>query len=299
MYIPAVSQLEPWLLWWLRNARCNFKATTSVGYYNRISKLDLKDTHIENIMSNNEDMNALLEPLEKLLKFSTENWNKTTWLQDSHGGGLLKSPANLRGRGKFLPVSADICQTKWDTFSRTPPNLDIVYSCLAVMTTLEVMQKEIVLTAQNQVKYYTFKYNTSFSIPSRKILSTCYDATSHLKCYICPTHNIWEIFTCTQRALSCDTEGGATWNHTCSECLPGKIALDTIYKKVQFRGPNLLLLKAMAKLPPSAATTDPSGDPQKKQQWGSVIAFAAEAQQHGGNTCSRWPTVIHTAVANA
>lgn len=56
------------------------------------------------------------------------------------------------------------------------------------------------------------------------------------------------------------------WNHTFSECLPGKIALDTIYKKVQFRGPNLLPLKAMAKLPPSAATAYPSGDAQKKQQ---------------------------------
>lgn len=67
------------------------------------------------------------------------------------------------------------------------------------------------------------------------------------------------------------------WNHTCSECLPGKIALDAIYKNVQFRGPNLLLLKAMANFPLSTATFDPSGHPQKKQQRGSVIVLAAEA----------------------
>lgn len=67
------------------------------------------------------------------------------------------------------------------------------------------------------------------------------------------------------------------WNHTCSECLPGKIALDAIYKNVQFIGPNLLLLKAMANFPLSTATFDPSGHPQKKQQRGSVIVLAAEA----------------------
>jgi len=44
-----------------------------VGYYDRISKPDLKDTQIKNIMAKNEDMNALLEPLEKWLKFSAEN----------------------------------------------------------------------------------------------------------------------------------------------------------------------------------------------------------------------------------
>lgn len=90
-------------------------------------------------------------------------------------------------------------------------------------------------------------------------------------------HTTSGIFTCTWRALSCNTVGGAMWNHTCSECLPGKIALDAIYKNVQFRGPNLLLLKAMANFPLSTATFDPSGHPQKKQQRGSVIVLAAEA----------------------
>lgn len=90
-------------------------------------------------------------------------------------------------------------------------------------------------------------------------------------------HTTSGIFTCTWRAPSCNTVGGAMWNHTCSECLPGKIALDAIYKNVQFRGPNLLLLKAMANFPLSAATFDPSGDPQKKQQWGSAVVLAAEA----------------------
>lgn len=42
-----------------------------------VSKLDLKGTHIKNITVNYEDM---LGPLEKFLKFSIENRNKTTWL---------------------------------------------------------------------------------------------------------------------------------------------------------------------------------------------------------------------------
>jgi len=66
-------------------------------------------------------------------------------------------------------------------------NLDVVYYCLAVMTTLEVKQKEIVLHSTKPsevdgIATYSFKYSTSFSIPSRKILSTCYDVTTHLKC---------------------------------------------------------------------------------------------------------------------
>lgn len=40
----------------------------------RISKLDLKDTHIKNITANYEDMNVFLRTLKKLLRFLTENY---------------------------------------------------------------------------------------------------------------------------------------------------------------------------------------------------------------------------------
>lgn len=66
---------------------------------------------------------------------------------------MLKSPATLRSREKFFPISVDICQTKCDTFLWAMPNLDVVYSCFTVTTTLEVTQKEIFLTAQDQVKW--------------------------------------------------------------------------------------------------------------------------------------------------
>lgn len=120
-----------------------------------MSKLDLKDTHIKSITA--KDITHCLSHWrnhpnsQHITKIKLPGFG-TAEYQDSFGGGLLKSPANLRGRGKFFPVSVDICQTKWGTFSWTLPNLDVAYSCLAVMTTLEVTQKEIVLTGQNQMK---------------------------------------------------------------------------------------------------------------------------------------------------
>lgn len=158
MYIPAPSKLEPWQLWWLRNTRCNFKATTLVGCYDRMSKLDLKDTRIKSITANDEDITHCLSHWRNHPNPQHRTKIKLPGFgagerQDSLVGGLLKFPANLRGTGKFFPVSVDICQTKWGTFSWTLPNLDVVYSCLAVMTTLEVTQKEIVLTGQKQVKW--------------------------------------------------------------------------------------------------------------------------------------------------
>lgn len=193
MYISALSQLEPWLLWWLRNARCNFKATTSVGYYDRISKLLLKDTHIKNITANDEDMNTLLKPLEKLLKFPTENWNKTTWLQcwrmisGFPWKRLAEVPSQPKGQWKNLShLSGHLSNKMWYILKDSAK-----FRCCVLLPGYHehsgghVKRNSSHSTKPSEadcIATYSFKYNTSFSIPSRKILSTCYDATSHLKC---------------------------------------------------------------------------------------------------------------------
>lgn len=193
MYIPALSQLEPWQLWWLRNARCNFKATISVGYYNWISKLDLRDTHIKNIMANDEDMNALLESLEKLLKFSTENWNKTTWLQQWRmiwgfpWRRLAEVPSQPKGQGKVLSRLSGHLSNKMGYICKDSAKFR---RCALLPGCHDHSRGHAKRNSSHStnpseadcIATYSFKYNTSFSIPSRKILSTCCDATSHLGC---------------------------------------------------------------------------------------------------------------------
>lgn len=159
-----------------------------------ISILALKDTHIKNITANDESINTSFECVEKLLKFSTENWNKTTWCYcwrittlGFPGRRLAEVPSQPKGQGKGLSHLSGHLSNKMGYIFKDCAKFRRCVLLLGCHDHSGGHTKRNISHSTNQseancVATYSFKYSTSFSIPSRKILSTCYDATSHLEC---------------------------------------------------------------------------------------------------------------------